>query len=195
VSRGLAAVIAVALVASLVPELGALGGDARAAAADCTWQRHSKRVVKHVKRDGHPRRLVRTKRWWTCVPVPVAATPAVTSIPAPAADPAPAPAAQPAPSIGRLSVRAEEWSLTLSNSSPVTPGEVIVELNNEGTDTHDLKLQREGEEDPPLEVSEAGPGERRTARFNLAAGTYQLWCSLPEHRERGMSVTLQVAGG
>ncbi len=198
-SRALAAVavLALAVALGLVPGSGSLRGDARAAAADCTWQRHSKRIVERVKRDGRPRRLVRTKRWWTCAPLPAPAAPAATSPPAPAAAPAPTPATQPgapAVTIARLSVRAEEWKLILSNSEPLDPGEVIVELNNEGSDSHDLRIQREGEEGPPLEISEAGPKERRTARFTLAAGTYQLWCSLPTHKEQGMSVSLQVKG-
>jgi hypothetical protein len=204
VSRAAAALGALALVTTLSlapPASGPLTGSTRAVAADCAWQRHSKRVVKQVRRDGRSRRLVRTKHWWACVPAPAqaptAAAPPVTAAPAPPADPTPPTVTEPEPkpSIGRLSVKAKEWSLTLSKSDPIAPGEVIVELNNEGTDSHNLKLQGEEEGDLPLEVSEAGPSEHRTARFTLHPGTYQLWCSLPEHRERGMSVTLQVAGG
>jgi hypothetical protein len=200
VSRAVATVLALGLIGGIriTPGSGALTGGSRAAAADCTWQRHSKRVVKRVKRDGRVRRVVRQRHWWSCGPPPAPAPAAIATPPVPAADPAPAPLTQPdppAPTIGRLSVRAEEWALILSNSEPLDPGEVIVELNNEGSDPHDLRIQREGDEGPPLEIAEAGPKERRTARFALASGTYQLWCSLPEHKERGMSVTLQVKGG
>jgi uncharacterized cupredoxin-like copper-binding protein len=143
--------------------------------------------------------LVRTKRWWTCVPAPAqapaATPPIVTAAPVSAADPTPPPVTEPEPSLGRLSVKAKEWSLTLSNSDPIAAGEAIVELNNEGTDSHNLVLQGEDVGDPLLEVPEAGRGEHRTARLTLHPGTYQLWCSLPEHKERGMSVALQVAGG
>jgi plastocyanin len=117
-------------------------------------------------------------------PVPPAATP-----PAPTGPATPEP-----PKIEWLGVTAEEWSLTLSHSS-VAAGETIVELNNEGSDSHDLALQREGETGPPLTISEAAPEEQRSARFTLSPGTYRLWCDLPEHKEKGMSVSLVVGGG
>jgi plastocyanin len=194
VSRSLAAAVALALVAtlSLIP----VAGNGRAAAADCAWHRHSKRIVKQIKREGRVRRLVRAKRWWTCEPP--AAAPAIAAPPTSAAPPAPPTPLEPVPAIARLGVKAEDqsepWSFTLSRPS-VVAGEVIVELNNQGGDPHNLNLRREGDSGPPLEISEAGPLEHRTGRFTLAAGTYQLWCSLPEHEEKGMHATLVVDGG
>jgi plastocyanin len=197
VSKALTAIVALALVAtlSLVPESTPIAGSSRATAADCAWQRHSKRIVKQVKREGHVRRLVRVKHWWTCNPL--AAAPVIEP-PAPAPAPNPGPTPEPVPTIARLSVKAEDesepWSFTLSRSN-VAAGEVIVELNNQGGDPHNLNLRREGDVSPPLEISEAGPLEHRTGRFTLAAGTYQLWCSLPEHEEKGMHTTLVVDAG
>jgi plastocyanin len=194
VNRAFAAAIALALVATLcsIPESTPITGSSRA--ADCAWQRHSKRIVKHVKREGRTRRLVRVKRWWTCNPL--APGPAIAP-PPPAPAPSPGLGPAPVPTIARLSVKAEDestpWSFTLSRPS-VVAGEVIVELNNQGGDPHNLNLRREGDAGPPLEISEAGPLERRTGRFTLAAGTYQLWCSLPEHEEKGMQTTLVVDG-
>jgi hypothetical protein len=185
VSRALAAAAALALAIGL--GLFAAGPVVGSAATECSWQRHAKRVVKQVKRHGKTRRLVRVRRWWTCDPV---IAPVV--LPPPFA-PAPTPAPEPEPESGpaRLSVKALEFSFTLSRPSlPV--GEAIVELDNQGEDPHNLSLQLEGSEAPPLEVSEAGPLEHRTARFDLAAGTYRLWCSLPQHDEWGMNATLLV---
>jgi hypothetical protein len=174
-------------------------GPERAAAAECTWQRHKQRVVTKVKRHGKLRRVVRFKPRWSCVPV--AATPA--SSPEPAAAPPPPPAPQPGPEEEtvprRVSVKAsddvpEAFSFGLSRPY-VVAGEVTIELNNsEGGDPHNLNLRPEGTEDPPLEIPEAGPGERRLARFELPAGKYRLWCSLPQHEEWGMSVALEVRG-
>lgn len=200
-SRGLAAVVALALAAalSLTPAIGGIGGGGnQAAAADCTWQRHSKRVVKRVKRDGRARRVVHVKRWWACTPL---APPAATALPPP---PLPAPAAQPIPEPEppprRVSAKvddatAEAFSFILSRPFVVT-GEVTVELNNQnGQDPHNLNLGPEGSGDPPLAVGEAGPGESRVARFDLSPGDYRLWCSLPPHEEWGMSVDLEVRPG
>jgi hypothetical protein len=199
VSRALAAILVLALVATLnlVPGIGPIGGD-RAAAADCTWQRHAKRVVKQVRRDGRVRRVVRVKRWWACDPV---APPAAVALPPAATVPLPVapPQDEPEPPPRRVSVKAgdatpEAFSFSLSRPF-VVAGEVTVELNNQGEDPHNLNLQPEGGEGPPLEVGEAGPGENRVGRFNLAPGTYRLWCSLLQHEEWGMKVDLEVRAG
>ncbi len=177
---------------ALIGVLALFSAPPATAAADtgCVWQRHTKRIVKQVKRHGKPRRAVRVKRWWTCDPL--AAAPVL----APAVGPAPTPAPEPESETGpaRLSVKALEFSFTLSRPS-LPAGEANVELNNQGEDPHNLNLQLEGSEGPPLEISEAGPLEYRTAKFDLTAGTYRLWCSLPQHDEWGMNATLLVTGG
>ncbi|HET6997215.1 MAG TPA: hypothetical protein VFI03_01370 [Solirubrobacterales bacterium] len=191
-TRSLAAALGLVLASSLAlsPGPGSIAGSTSAAAAECSWQRHSKRIVKRIKRDGKVRRVVRIKRWWSCNPL--ASAPGVAPSPTPPVLPAPPPETEPDPGPARLSVKAMEFSFTLSRPS-LPPGEAIVELNNQGEDPHNLQLQLEGSEEPPLEVPEAGPLEHRTARFDLAVGSYRLWCSLPEHEEKGMKATLLVA--
>ena len=104
------------------------------------------------------------------------------------------PAEETKPEVSRLSVKAAEWSFTLSRPE-IGTGEAIVELNNRGEDNHNLKLQREGSDEPPIAVPEAAPGEHTTARLNLPPGTYHLYCSLFQHEEKGMQATLVVGGG
>jgi plastocyanin len=192
VSRAVAAALTLVLVATLGPiPAGPIGDGSLAAAADCVWQQHSKRIVKQVKRNGRPRRLVRVKRWWSCSPL--AAVPAIAAPPAIAAAPGPVSEPESGPTPARLSVKATEFSYTLSRPS-IVAGEAIVELNNQGEDPHNLNLELQGGGSAPLEVSEAGPLENRTANFDLAAGDYRLWCSLPEHEEKGMKATLVVTG-
>lgn len=184
------------LVAGPIP----LGGERALAAAapppareGCAWQRHSKRVVKRVVRNGKPRRVVRIKRWWRCrplsAPAPLAAPPA-TPAPAPAPAPEESPQPEPGPGPARLSVKATEFAYVLSRPS-VVAGPAIVELNNAGEDPHNLNLQREGGGET-FAVPEIGSLERATGNFDLAAGSYKLWCSLPEHEELGMTATLFV---
>ncbi len=189
--RAAAIGVAAGLVAVLSPTSALPGaGDADSAtAADCVWQRHSKRIVKHVKRHGKPRRIVRLRRWWTCDPPATEPALAPPSAPAPPAAPDPEPEPESGPA--RLGVKALEFSYTLSRPS-LPAGEVIVELNNQGEDPHNLNLRLEGSEEPPLEIPEAGPLEHRSAKFDLPAGTYRLWCSLPQHDEWGMNATLSV---
>ncbi len=157
-----------------------------AAAAECTWERHTKRVVKRVKRHGKVRRVVRRRHWWTCEAVAAAPAPA-SPVPAPPADPEPSPE----PEANRLSARASEYYWVLSRSK-VKSGAVTVELNNQGEDPHNLNLRREGDEGEPLQILETNSGELTAASFDLPAGKYRLWCSLPEHEEKGMHTTLTV---
>lgn len=183
---GLTGAVAVAMAA------GSLALAAPAASAEgCAWQRHSKPVVKHVRRQGRLHRVKRLKHWWTCNPGAAAFTPEAL----PPAPPAPAtpPAEEPEPQLSHLGVKAVEYSYTLSRPE-VSAGETIVELNNQGEDAHNLKLQREGSEEPALEVPEATAEEHTSARFTLSPGTYRLYCSLFSHDAKGMHATLLVAG-
>jgi plastocyanin len=169
--------------AAPVPQLG----PEPAAAADCSWQRHAKRVVKKIRRHGKVRRVARRKVWWTCVPQ--AAAP-VLAPPSPAPPPS-GPEPEPEPEANRLGVKASEFYFVLSRPK-VKAGSLPVELNNQGEDPHNLNILREGEEGEPLQIPETDSEQRRVASFDLSAGNYRLWCSLPEHEEAGMVATLVV---
>ncbi len=159
-------------------------------AAGCAWQRHSKAVVKHLRRHGHARRVKRIKHWWSCE--------AQASIlqPQPALPVAPTSAPsgeEPKAEIGHLGVKAVEYSYTLSRPE-VSAGEVIVELNNQGEDPHNLVLEHEGSTDPSLEIPATASVSQASAQFTLAPGTYRLYCSLYSHESKGMQATLVVSG-
>jgi len=179
--------LAVALIASLadVPGSPPLAPE-RAAAADCAWQRQVKRVVKRVKRHGKVRRVVRRRVRWACVPVAAAPVPT-----APALAPSTPPAPEPEPEANRLAVKSAEFYFVLSRPS-VKAGEVTIELNNQGEDPHNLNLRPEGDDGEPLHIPETASQQRNVASFDLPAGKYNLWCSLPEHEEKGMATTLVV---
>jgi hypothetical protein len=184
-------VICLVLVGAIAIPIGSTARIDLAAAEGCTWHRHAKRVIKYVKRHGRVKRVKRVKHWWTCDARPaVPAVPPALPAPAPANTP-PQEEPEPEGTASNLGVKAIEWSYTLSRPE-VSAGKVIVELNNQGEDSHNLKLQREGSGDPPLVVPEAAPGTHTTSSFNLPVGTYRLYCSLFEHDERGMHATLLV---
>ncbi|HXQ89018.1 MAG TPA: plastocyanin/azurin family copper-binding protein [Solirubrobacterales bacterium] len=182
-----------AVVLALVASVGIQAGPStlapdRAEAADCAWQRHVKRVVKRVRRHGKVRRVVRRRVRWTCV----SSTAGPVAVPPPAPVPPAPPAPEPEPEANRLAVKAAEFYFVLSRPS-VKPGAVTIELNNQGEDPHNLNLQLEGGSGEPLQIPETDSEERSIASFDLPAGEYKLWCSLPEHEEKGMTATLQVA--
>lgn len=161
-------------------------GTGDAAAAECVWKRKTKRIVKRVHRNGKVRRVVRRRVRWVCVPQ---APPAVTPAPAPA--PPPPSGEEPEPEANRLSVKAAEYFYVLSQPS-VRAGEVTVELNNRGEDPHNLNLREEGGAGAPFELPETESLQRSVSSFDLPAGKYRLWCSLPEHEKNGMYTELVV---
>jgi hypothetical protein len=103
---------------------------------------------------------------------------------------APSPGARkPAPA--RVQVVAEEFSLTLSRRT-LAAGPAIVELANFGEDPHDLKLRRQAAGAPTLTIPEVGPSRQAQLRARLAPGRFVLWCSIADHRQRGMAARLTV---
>ncbi len=98
-----------------------------------------------------------------------------------------APPRQPA----RLQVTANEFTFVLSRST-VRSGPAIVELVNFGEDDHDLALRRRAPGAKTWRVRTVTPGGVRERQLRLAAGRYQLWCTLANHRALGMRATLKV---
>jgi len=102
------------------------------------------------------------------------------------------PLALAAPAPARLQVVAKEYTFSLSRLH-VKSGAAVVELANFGEDPHDLRLQRRGSRHI-AGIGEVAPGERADLTLRLPPGRYSLWCSVGDHRKRGMSATLVVTG-
>jgi plastocyanin len=93
-------------------------------------------------------------------------------------------------STARVQVVAREFSFQLSRSQ-LRAGEATIELANFGQDAHDLRVQRVGARHiagTPVVQS----GGRAELTLKLRPGRYRLWCSLGNHRARGMTATLVV---
>ncbi len=90
----------------------------------------------------------------------------------------------------RMQVVAREFSLSLSRTH-LKPGPALIELANFGQDPHDLRLQRLGARHiagTPV----IAPGSRAELAVTLLPGRYSVWCSVADHRARGMRATLIV---
>lgn len=98
-------------------------------------------------------------------------------------------AATPAPA--RVQVSADEFSLALSRAS-IRSGPAIVELVNYGEDDHDLALRRVAPGAKTYRIGIVHPGRTGELEARLRPGLYRLWCTLADHRARGMSATLHV---
>jgi hypothetical protein len=109
-----------------------------------------------------------------------------------AATPKPKPKSKAA---SRMLVYAQEWSLYASRAS-LPAGRVTVQLWDRGEDPHDLRIRRlkrggvmYGQAHG---VALTPAGKIGEATWRLGAGRYELYCSLPGHRARGMHTTLVV---
>jgi len=90
----------------------------------------------------------------------------------------------------RVQVGATEFNLGLSRHV-IKAGRALIELANYGEDLHDLRLRRIGGTKiwgTPV----VRPEETALLSAKLPPGRYRLWCSIADHRARGMSAMLYV---
>jgi plastocyanin len=118
-----------------------------------------------------------------------------SSAPAPAGAGAPAPARGEGPqttppSIPHIQVTAVEYRFTLSRTT-VPHGKVIFEFVNNGQDEHNLNVLP-GQGPPAGSFPNAPAKGVSDQEMELRPGTYTLFCSLPEHEQKGMKGTLGV---
>ena len=88
-----------------------------------------------------------------------------------------------------VSVVEKEFSISLT-PAPVHAGTYTFTIRNAGTFPHNLNIQGPGvDQQSSATVS---PGQSAALTVTLQTGSYQLWCSVDSHKERGMDVTLKV---
>jgi hypothetical protein len=192
-------VLAAALLGALALALFAAArplGDAHAATT-CT--KHTKRVVKHVKRHGKRKKIVRLRPYWSCQEVaePVAVAPVVPAPPAPAPTPAPTP--EPEPNAVSIATNDHTDPYEYVPSRKIAKaGRLTVQLNNKASeDEHNMDMQRVGEsgelEGPVVAaVSAAGAGASEAVTVEVQPGTYRMWCTIGHHAEHGMTTEITV---
>lgn len=91
----------------------------------------------------------------------------------------------------RVLIVAREFSYALSRQR-VRSGRVILQLLNAGEDVHNLRLRRRGAA-RSRSLPRIDPGERFRLNRALKPGRYYLWCSVADHRARGMRASLRVS--
>jgi plastocyanin len=198
---GVAALGALALVLALSG--GGNVGPARAASTKCVWIKHTKRVVKHVKRHGRVHRVVTIKHYRSCrkvalpepAPAPTTPTPGATA-PGEGASPA----GTPEPQANAVGITADDHTTPYTyrpSHSTVKAGELTVQLINKGEDEHNMDMEKVGPGDSPegaivVAVSAASKGASTPTTVDVEPGTYRMWCTLPGHAEKGMETTITV---
>ena len=89
-----------------------------------------------------------------------------------------------------LRVIADEYSFDPARITLTGPGTLRLELRNEGSLAHNLKVQRGGRELGGTPTFEGG--QTRTAAVRVSRGSYDLVCTVGDHAELGMTGTLEV---
>ena len=81
-----------------------------------------------------------------------------------------------------------EFKITLPKST-LAAGSYSFEVKNDGKIEHDLVVQGNGVDEKTPTI---GPGESATLNVDLKPGTYDVYCSIPGHKQAGMDVKLTV---
>ena len=85
-----------------------------------------------------------------------------------------------------------EWGISLDKTS-VPAGPVLFEIVNDGNAPHAFKIG--GVSIGTTETDVFQPGSVREITVDLPAGSFELWCPIPGHRENGMETTITVEAG
>ena len=119
-----------------------------------------------------------------------AAAPTSVQEPAAPADPAPADATASEAAVSTITAVEDDFSISL-DAEELTAGSYEIEVVNEGSASHDLVVERAGEDVAATEI--LAPGESTTLTVDLEAGEYVFYCSVANHRGMGMELAVDVA--
>jgi uncharacterized cupredoxin-like copper-binding protein len=88
-----------------------------------------------------------------------------------------------------VTVAGTEFKLALP-STALDAGPYVFELENEGEIGHDLAIEGPGVEGAKTPVIQ--PGQTAELEVDLEPGSYELYCTVPGHRDAGMETTVTV---
>jgi plastocyanin len=97
--------------------------------------------------------------------------------------------ASPAAPHHTVTITETDFALDPSSVALDQPGTYAFEVVNEGQVAHALEIEGQGIEE---ETETLDPGERATLTVDLSPGTYELYCPIDDHAERGMNGRVDV---
>lgn len=118
--------------------------------------------------------------------------PVVTPTPTPTPSETTTPVESPTPSAEAtvVTVTEKDFSIELSTET-FSPGVYTFEVANGGSFTHNLNISGPGVDD--ASTASLSGGSTGSVTVTLQAGTYELWCSIGNHRSAGMDLTITVS--
>ncbi|WP_051684274.1 cupredoxin domain-containing protein [Blastococcus sp. URHD0036] len=100
-----------------------------------------------------------------------------------------APGAGATDAVQTLAVTSVDFDFEL-DSTDLAAGDYTIELTNGGSATHDLVVERDGED--VAKTENVSPGQSSAVTVTLEPGEYVFYCSIGNHRAMGMEVTVTV---
>ncbi len=88
-----------------------------------------------------------------------------------------------------VGVTEKEFSITLSQTS-FSPASYTFTIQNKGTLPHNLNIEGPGVDTKTSPI--LSPGQSGMLTATLQKGSYELWCSVPGHKGKGMDLTIKV---
>jgi uncharacterized cupredoxin-like copper-binding protein len=88
-----------------------------------------------------------------------------------------------------VDVELKDFAIVPSSDS-FKQGKVTFNARNTGNTQHNLTIKGPGVSDE--QTSTFGPGASDSVTVNVAAGSYELYCSVPGHKAAGMDLTITV---
>ena len=88
-----------------------------------------------------------------------------------------------------VGVTEKEFSITLSQTS-FSPASYTFTIQNKGAFPHNLNIEGPGVDTKTSPI--LSPGQSGMLTATLQKGSYELWCSVPGHKDKGMDLTIKV---
>ena len=88
-----------------------------------------------------------------------------------------------------VGVTEKEFSITLSQTS-FSPASYTFTIQNKGSFPHNLNIEGPGVDTKTSPI--LSPGQSGMLTATLQKGSYELWCSVPGHKNKGMDLTIKV---
>jgi plastocyanin len=91
-----------------------------------------------------------------------------------------------------VDVTLADYSISLAGGTALQPGTYTFSVTNTGQTGHNLTVEGPGVDDQATPTFTSGTQQ---LTVTLSDGTYELYCSVPGHRDLGMEVDVTVGGG
>lgn len=84
-----------------------------------------------------------------------------------------------------------DFKIKLSTGTTLSEGKYVLVVANDGKAPHNLTIK--GPNNPTIATPTFGGGKQVRLQAALTPGTYELYCSVPGHKEAGMDVEVKVS--